>query len=91
MAGQQPSDGKVEGYQRIVNGKVVQVTGYAKRATPSSNAAKSVRRLPGRPRMAASPGTFSGGRDLPVRTKKRGKPEEEGAEVIDFPEIEPPS
>lgn len=65
MPAPQPSDGKVEGYERIVNGKVVKVQAYAKKPTTSTTAAAAVRRLPGRPRVAAQPGSYSSGRDLP--------------------------
>lgn len=88
---QKPSDGKVEGYSRVVNGKVVQVTGYAKKATASTSAAKTARALPGRPRMAAQPGSYTHGRDIPM-SKRRSEKETEGAEIIDFPtNIDPPT
>lgn len=60
-----PSDGNVDTYQRIVNGKVVTVNSYAKKASTSTSAAKKVRLLPGRPRIAAQPGTYASGRDIP--------------------------
>ena len=61
----QQHDGNVDSYQRVVNGKVVSVNSYAKRSSASTTAAKAVRKIPGRPRMAANPGTYSSGRDLP--------------------------
>lgn len=64
---QQP-DSSVDGYTRVVNGKVVRVNAYAKKPTSSTRAAKAARKMPGRPQMAASPGTFSGGRDIPGQT-----------------------
>lgn len=59
------SKGEVKAYQRVVNGKVVQVNAYAKKSTPSTDAAVSARSLPGRPQIAAKPGSYSGGRDIP--------------------------
>lgn len=65
--GQQPPkpDGEVEGYERVVNGKVVKVNAYGKKATSTTKALTKARLMPGRPRMAGKPGTFSGGRDIP--------------------------
>lgn len=60
-----PSDGNVDTYQRVVNGKVVTVNSYAKKSSTSTNAAKKVRLLPGRPRMVGQPGTYVSGRDIP--------------------------
>lgn len=60
-----PSDGKVDSYTRVVNGKVVKVNGYGSKASTSTTAAKKVRMLPGRPRMMGQPGTYSSGRDIP--------------------------
>lgn len=59
------SAGQVEGYQRVVNGKVIKVNAYAKKSTVATRAAASVRKRPGRPRIAAQPGSYSSGRDLP--------------------------
>lgn len=56
---------EVTGYHRIVNGKVVQVAAYAKKGTPSTTALAASWRAPGRPQMQATPGSFSGGRDIP--------------------------
>jgi hypothetical protein len=65
-----PGDGQVEGYDRVVNGKVIKVNAYAKRSTTATRAAAAVRRLPGRPRIAAQPGSYTSGRDIPgVRAK----------------------
>lgn len=61
-------------YQRIVNGKVVQVNAYAGQATTTTTAAKAAREIPGRPRVAAQPGSFSSGRDLPGQKAKRKPP-----------------
>lgn len=61
---QNPS-GRVEGYQRVVNGKVIQVMGYAKKSTGTTTAAKAARAIPGRPRIQAQPGSYSSGRDIP--------------------------
>lgn len=58
-------DGQVDAYQRVVNGKVVKVNAYSQRSTTTTRAAAAVRRLPGRPRIAASPGSYTSGRDLP--------------------------
>lgn len=62
---QQPSDGKVEAYTRVVNGKVVKVNGYGSKPSTSTKAASKVRMRPGRPRMMGTPGTYASGRDLP--------------------------
>jgi hypothetical protein len=62
---QQHPDGQVEGYQRIVNGKVVNVSAYAKKPSASTQALQRSWLLPGRPRMAAKPGSYSSGRDIP--------------------------
>ena len=58
-------DGRVEAYHRVVNGKVVKVNAYAKRSTTTTRAAQAVRRVPGRPRIAAQPGSYTSGRDIP--------------------------
>lgn len=60
-----PGDGQVEGYDRVVNGKVVKVNAYAKKSTTTTNAAIAARKMPGRPQVAAQPGSYSSGRDLP--------------------------
>lgn len=62
---QKPKDTQVDGYTRVVNGKVVRVNAYAKKETSSTKAAKSARKRPGRPQMAGQPGTYAGGRDIP--------------------------
>jgi hypothetical protein len=61
----QHSDGQVEGYQRVVNGKVVNVAAYAKKPSASTQALQRSWQIPGRPRMQAKPGSYSGGRDIP--------------------------
>jgi hypothetical protein len=61
----QPGDGQVEGYQRVVNGKVVKVNAYGKSPSTSTRAAVAARKRPGRPQIAAQPGTYASGRDLP--------------------------
>lgn len=60
-----PSDGTVDGYQRIVNGRVVKVNGYGKKGAADGSALKSVLKKPGRPRMAANPGNYASGRSIP--------------------------
>lgn len=60
-----PGDGQVEGYERVVNGKVVKVNSYGKNPSVATRAASTARKRPGRPRMAAQPGTYASGRDLP--------------------------
>lgn len=60
-----PGDGQVESYRRVVNGKVVEVNAYAKKSTSTTQAAIAARKLPGRPQMAAKPGSYASGRDLP--------------------------
>lgn len=65
MPAPEKSDGKVDGYTRIVNGKSVQVGGYKQANAKDSEAVTAARALPGRPQMAAKPGTFSRGRSLP--------------------------
>lgn len=62
---QKPSDGQTKAYQRVVNGKVVKVNSYGSKPTTSTAAAKKARLIPGRPRMAAQPGTYTHGRDIP--------------------------
>jgi hypothetical protein len=62
---QQQGDGEVEGYSRVVNGKVVKVNAYAKKSTTTTSAAKKARLVPGRPRIMATPGSYSSGRDIP--------------------------
>lgn len=62
---QKKPDAQVDGYTRVVNGKVVRVNAYAKKETSSTKAAKAVRKRPGRPQMAGQPGTYAGGRDIP--------------------------
>lgn len=69
-----PSDGKVDSYQRVVNGKVVKVNAYSQKDTTTTSAAKKARLLPGRPRIMAQPGTYSSGRDIPGQ-KAVSKPE----------------
>lgn len=59
------SDGQVEAYQRVVNGKVITVNAYAKKPTTTTHAAVAARAIPGRPRVAAQPGSYTSGRDLP--------------------------
>lgn len=59
------SDGKVDGYTRIVNGKVVQVGGYSQKDARDSDVVSAVRASPGRPKMSAKSGTFSRGRSIP--------------------------
>ena len=62
-------------YQRVVNGKVVEVNAYASESTTTTSAARRVRALPGRPRMAAQPGSYASGRDLPgQKARKRPQP-----------------
>lgn len=74
---QQPKvpDTQVDAYERIVNGKVVKVNAYGKKPSASTKAATEVRKLPGRPRMAGTPGTYSSGRDIPGVKAHRPKPE----------------
>jgi hypothetical protein len=60
-------DGQVDAYERVVNGKVIKVNAYAKKATTTTHAALDARKVPGRPRIAAQPGSYSSGRDLPGR------------------------
>lgn len=62
---QPQSDGQVSGYDRVVNGKVIKVNAYAKKASPNAGAATRALKIPGRPRMQATPGSYSGGRDIP--------------------------
>lgn len=59
------SDGSVESYERIVNGKVVKVNGFKRKDTSTSRAVGAARMIPGRPRMAGKPGSYAGGRDIP--------------------------
>lgn len=58
-------DGQVQGYQRVVNGKVIHVNSYGKQPSTSTRAATAARKVPGRPQIAAQPGTYASGRDLP--------------------------
>ncbi len=60
---QQP-DGQVDAYERVVNGKVIKVNAYAKKGTTTTTAAARARKIPGRPRIAAKPGSYSSGRDI---------------------------
>lgn len=77
MPGKGPSDGQVEGYQRVVNGRVVQVAAYAKGGSTNS-VVKKARELPGRPRIKAQPGTFASGRSIPgVKAMVRSGPKDE--------------
>jgi hypothetical protein len=72
---QEPSDGKVDAYTRVVNGKIVKVNGYGTKPSTSTKAAQKVRMRPGRPRMMGTPGTYTSGRDLPrVRAFKPAPP-----------------
>lgn len=65
MAEKKP-DGQVAGYERIVNGKVVRVNGYAKdKTSPASSVQARALAMPGRPRYAAQQGTYASGRQLP--------------------------
>lgn len=71
-------DGRVESYERVVNGKVVKVNGYAQTATSTTNAAVVARKRPGRPRMAAQPGSYASGRDIPgVQARPLPQPKKE--------------
>ncbi len=60
-----PSDGQVNSYERVVNGKVVKVNAYAKQASPNAGVMSRAMKKPGRPRIMAKPGSYSGGRDVP--------------------------
>lgn len=80
-----PSDGQVEGYERVVNGKVIRVNAYAKKATSTTSAAVAARRRPGRPRIAAQPGSYASGRDIPG-VRPRVMPEETPAQHSERPE-----
>lgn len=62
---QPPSDGRVNSYERVVNGKVVKVNAYAKQASPNAGVLSRALKKPGRPRIMAKPGSYSGGRDVP--------------------------
>lgn len=73
--GFKPPDTTVDAYERIVNGQVVKVSAYGKKPSASTTAAVEVRKLPGRPRMMATPGTYSSGRDLPGVKAAPPKPE----------------
>jgi hypothetical protein len=65
MAEKKP-DGQVEGYERVVNGKVVVVNGYAKSKTsPAVDVQSRALAMPGRPRLNARPGTYASGRQVP--------------------------
>lgn len=72
---QQPvPDSEVNSYERVVNGKVVKVNAYAKRPSPNAGAMSRALKRPGRPRIMAKPGSYSGGRDvpgLPAKVKKK--------------------
>lgn len=61
----QASDGQVNSYERVVNGKVVKVNAYAKKASPNAGVMNRAMKKPGRPRIMAKPGSYSGGRDVP--------------------------
>lgn len=88
--GQKPeSDGQVDSYQRIVNGKVVRVSAYGKKSTTTTRAAKKARMLPGRPRMMAQPGSYSSGRDIPGQ-KAVSLPEPKVPPNVQFGKQPPP-
>jgi hypothetical protein len=75
MAEKKP-DGQVEGYERVVNGKVVVVNGYAKgKTSPAVDVQSRALAMPGRPRLNARPGTYASGRQVPgVEMPKPKKP-----------------
>ncbi len=62
-------------YERVVNGKVIKVNGYGDTSTTTTTAAKTAQKLPGRPRMAAQPGSYSSGRDIPGQPARRQAPQ----------------
>lgn len=65
MAEKHP-DGHVEGYERVVNGKIVVVNGYAKdKTSPQSSVQAKALAAPGRPRINAKQGTYASGRQIP--------------------------
>lgn len=58
-------DSEVDGYSRVVNGKVVRVAAYGKKPAAATSAQNLALKIPGRPRMAGKPGNYSGGRSVP--------------------------
>lgn len=80
------TDGQVDSYQRVVNGKVIKVNSYAKKNNATTSAAKKARMRPGRPRIMAQPGSYSSGRDIPgMRAVASPEPREVPDESVDPP------